>query len=103
MSAKSTRSFCQKLVWQKNSGGSYIPMSKCGRNVLKTLQYDSVLSNNFSFFLNLIKTEAKFLRTESVKCPPCAVMIHQVQSQARACYVTQFTYKSSNSTDLTIR
>ena len=23
VSAKSTRSFCQKLVWQKNSGGSY--------------------------------------------------------------------------------
>ena len=23
MSTKSTRSFCQKLVWQKNSGGSY--------------------------------------------------------------------------------
>ena len=24
MSTKSTRSFCQKLVWQKNSGGSSI-------------------------------------------------------------------------------
>ena len=23
MSTKSTRSFCQKLVWQKNSGGSF--------------------------------------------------------------------------------
>ena len=27
MSTKSTRSFCQKLVWQKNSGGSYILLS----------------------------------------------------------------------------
>ena len=24
MSTKTTRSFCQKLVWQKNSGGSFI-------------------------------------------------------------------------------
>ena len=28
MSTKSTRSFCQKLVWQKNSGGSYINVSE---------------------------------------------------------------------------
>ena len=27
MSTKSTRSFCQKLVWQKNSGGSYVHSS----------------------------------------------------------------------------
>ena len=28
--------------------------------------------------------------------------IRQVESQARACYVTQFTYKSQKPTDLTI-
>ena len=48
----------------------YICMSKCGRNVLKTRRYDSVLS---PLFFNLIKTAAKFMRTESVKCPARAV------------------------------
>ena len=47
-------------------------MSKCGRNVLKTWRYDSVLSPFFLFF-NLIKTVAKFMQTESVKCPARAV------------------------------
>ena len=47
-------------------------MSKCGRNMLKTRRYDSVLSPLFLFF-NLIKTVAKFMQTESVKCPACAV------------------------------
>ena len=50
----------------------YICMSKFGRNVLKTQQYDSVLSPLFLFF-NLIKTAAKFMRTESVKCQVRAV------------------------------
>ena len=70
-----------------------ICVSKCGRNFLKTRRYDSVLSPLFLFF-NLIKTVAKFMRTESVKCPAHAV------SQARAYYVTQFTYKSEKPTDL---
>ena len=47
-------------------------MSKCGRNVLKTRRYDSVLSPLFPFF-NLIKTVANFMQTESVKCPARAV------------------------------
>ena len=38
----------------------YICMSKCGRKVLKTWGYDSVLSPLFLFF-NLIKTAAKFM------------------------------------------
>ena len=46
-------------------------MSKCGRNVLKTRQYDSVLS---PLFFNLIKTVAKFKQTESVKCPARAII-----------------------------
>ena len=52
-----------------------------------------MLSPLFLFF-NLIKTVAKFMRTESVKCPAHTV------SQARAYYVTQFTYKSEKPTDL---
>ena len=39
-------------------------------------------------FFNLIKTAAKFMRMSS------ACGIRQVESQARAYYVTQFTYKS---------
>ena len=54
-------------------------MSKCRRNVLKTRRYDSVLSPLFLFF-NLIKTVAKFMRTESVKCPAHAVF---AKSRAR--------------------
>ena len=44
----------------------------------------------------LIKTAANFLRTESVKCPARAVIAKLVESQARACYVTQCTYKSKS-------
>ena len=55
---------------------------KCGRNVLKTRRYDSALSTHFSF-----STAAK-LQLSS------ACVNYQVESQARACYVTQFTYKS---------
>ena len=52
----------------------------------------------FFLFFNLIKTVAKFMQTESVKCPACGIRL--VESQARAYYVTQFTYKSEKSTDL---
>ena len=51
----------------------YICMSKCGRNVLKTRRYDSMLSPLFFLFFHLIKTAAKFMRTESVICPARAV------------------------------
>ena len=52
----------------------YICMSKCGRNVLKRRRYASVLSSHFLFF-NLIKTAA---RTESIKCPACAVFAKSI-------------------------
>ena len=39
------------------------------------------------------------MRNESVKCP-VRVRYSPSQSQARAYYVTQFTYKSKKSTDL---
>ena len=61
----------------------YICMSKCGRNVLKTQRYDSVLSPFFLFF-NLSETAAKFMRTESVKCPARAVF---AKSRARHMHV----------------
>ena len=53
----------------------YICMSKCGRNVLKTRRYESVLAPLFFFSLILLKP-----RTESVKCPACAVF---AKSRAR--------------------
>ena len=65
----------------------YICMSKCGRIVLKRRRYDSVLSTHLSFLLsyqNLIKTAAKFLRSESVKCPARAVI---AKSRARHVHV----------------
>ena len=65
----------------------YICMSKCGRNVFKTRRYNSALFTHF-FFFNLIKAAAKFMRTESVKCPARAVF-----AKSRARHVTQFTYK----------
>ena len=37
---------------------------KCGRSLFKTRRYDSALSTHFFF-----STAAKFLRTESEKCP----------------------------------
>ena len=58
----------------------YICMSKCGRNVLKTWRYDSVLSPLFFFF----KTAAIFMRTESVKCPARAVF---AKSRARHVHI----------------
>ena len=50
----------------------YMCMSKCVRNVLK---HSDVILCYLLFFLffNLIKTAAKFMRTESVKCPARAV------------------------------
>ena len=53
----------------------------------------------FFLFFNLIKTVAKSMQTELVKCP-ARVGIRLAESQARAYYVTQFTYKSEKSTDL---
>ena len=67
-------------MWTFSGEKRYICMSKCGRNVLKTRQYDSVLSTPVFLFLNLIKTAAKFMRTESVKCPVRAVF---TKSRAR--------------------
>ena len=60
----------------------YICMSKCGRNVVKTRRYDSVLS--LLFFFYLIKTAAKFMRNESVKCPARAVF---AKSRARHVHI----------------
>ena len=57
------------------------------QNVLETCSKhcDMILCCLLGFlFFNLIKTAAKFMRNESVKCPACA------ESQARAYYVTQF-------------
>ena len=59
-------------------------MSKCGRNVLKTRRYDSALSTYFFLFFNLIKTAAKFMRIESVKCPARAVL---AKSRARHVHI----------------
>ena len=66
------------------------------QNVVETCwkHGDMILCSPLVFlFFNLIKTAAKFMRTESVKCSS-ACGIGQVESQARAYYVTQFTYKS---------
>ena len=68
-----------------------ICMSKCGRNVLKTRRYDSVLSPLFLFF-NLIKTVAKFMRTESVKCPAHAVF---AKSRARHVHIMSLNLLTS--------
>ena len=62
----------------------YICMSKCGRNMLKTRQYDSELSPLFFLFFNLIKTVAIFMRTESVKCPARVVF---AKSRARHVHI----------------
>ena len=65
----------------------YICMSKCGRNVLKTRRYDSALSTHFYF-----STAAKFLRTESVKCPARAVI---AKSRARHVHVMSLNLLTS--------
>ena len=71
-------------------------MSKCGRNVLKTRRYDSVLSPLFLFF-NLIKFAAKFMRTESVKCPVRAVF---TKSRARHEHIMSLNSLTSHKSPL---
>ena len=65
-------------------------MSKCGRNVLKTPRYDSVLSPHFSF-------TAKFMRTESVKCPAHAVF---AKSRARHVHIMSLNLLTSHKSPL---
>ena len=74
----------------------YICMSKCGRNVLKTRRYDSVLSPRFLFFY-LIKTAAKFMRTESVNCPARAVF---AKSRARHVHIMSLNLLTSHKSSL---
>ena len=70
----------------------YTCMLKCGRNVLKSRRYDSVLSPLFSFF-NLIKTAAKIMRTESVKCLARAVF---AKSRARHVHIMSLNLHTSH-------
>ena len=65
----------------------YICMSKCGRNVLKTWRYDYVLS----------KTAAKFMRTESVKCPARGVF---AKSRARHVHIMSLNLLTSHKSPL---
>ena len=74
----------------------YICMSKCGRKVLKTRRCDSVLSPFFLFF-NLIKTAAKFMRTESVKCPAREVF---AKSRARHVHIMSLNLLTSHKSPL---
>ena len=74
----------------------YICISKCGRNVLKTRRYDSVLSPFFLFF-NLVTTAAKFMRTESVKCPARAVF---AKSRARHVHIMSLNLLTSHKSPL---
>ena len=74
----------------------YICMSKCGRNVVKTRRYDSVSSLFFLFF-NLIKTAAKFMRNESVKCPARAVF---AKSRARHVHIMSLNLLTSHKSPL---
>ena len=58
--------------------------------------------SSFFLFFNLIKTAAKFMRNESVKCP---VRVRYLPSREPGtcilCHsISQFTYKSKKSTDL---
>ena len=71
-------------------------MSKCGRNVLKTRRYDSALSTHF-FFSLLIKTAAKFMLTESVKCPARAVF---AKSRARHVHIMSLNLLISHKSPL---
>ena len=70
----------------------YICMSKCGRNVVKTRRYDSVPS-----LFNLIKTAAKFMRNESVKCPARAVF---AKSRARHVHIMSLNLLTSHKSPL---
>ena len=71
-------------------------MSKCRRNVLKTWRYDSVLSPLFLFF-NLIKIAAKFMPTESVKCPACVVF---AKSRTRHVHIMALNLLTSHKSPL---
>ena len=75
----------------------YICMSKCSRNELKTQRYDSVLSPLFFLFFNLIKTAAKFMRTESVKCPALVVF---ATSRARHVHIMSLNLLTSHKSPL---
>ena len=76
----------------------YMCMSKCVRNVLKPQRCDSVLSPIFFFlFFNLIKTAAKFMRTESVKCPARAVF---AKSRARHVHIMSLNLLTSHKSPL---
>ena len=68
-------------------------MSKCGINVLKTRRYDSALSTHFFLFFTLIKTAAKFMRTESVKCPARAVF---AKSRAKHVHIMSLNLLTSH-------
>ena len=62
--------------------------------MLKTRRYDSVLSPLFFIFFNLIKTAAKFMRTESVKCPARAVF---TKLRARHVHIMSLNLLTSDS------
>ena len=72
------------LYHEKN--GIYC-MSKCDRNVLKTRRHLLI----FLFFIP-IKTAAKFMRTESVKCPARAVF---AKSRARHVHIMSLNLLTS--------
>ena len=71
----------------------FICMSKCGRSVVKTRRYDSVPSILFFLFFNLIKTAAKFMRNESVKCPARAEF---AKSRARHVHIMSLNLLTSH-------
>ena len=76
----------------------YTCMSKCGRNVVNTWRNDSVSSPLFFLlFFNLIKTAAKFLRNESVKCPARAVF---AKSRARHVHIMSLNLLTSHKSPL---
>ena len=75
----------------------HVNLSKCGRKVLKTRRYDSALSTHFFLFFNLIKTAAKFMRTESVKCPARAVF---AKSRGRHVHIMSLNLLTSHKSPL---
>ena len=72
-------------------------MSKCGRNEMKTRRYDSVPSPLFFLFFNLIKTAAKFMRNESVKCQARVVF---AKSRARHVHIMSLNLLTSHKSPL---
>ena len=71
----------------------YICMSKCGRNVLK--HGDMILC--YLLFFPFFKTAAKFMRTESVKCPARAVF---AKSRARHVHIMSLNVLTSHKSPL---